>query len=371
MPPPIHERRMNPWIIIPVFNEAGTVGRVVSAARRYGPVLVIDDGSTDASGAVARVAGGEVIRHPRRLGKGQALRTGMVAVRQRGATHVVTLDGDGQHAPEDLPAVLAAARESPSAIIIGSRVGADGEARGAVPASRLNAIRVAGFFVDWASGLSLRDTQSGFRVYPVAWLDELHPRRGGFVFETEVLIAAAARSITVREVAIAVIPRAARRSRFRPIGDGLAISAYLAGRALKRWVAEARAAVGEVVALFSPARRRVRHAAMLGAGAAYGDSFASWGVALTAEALRRVGARLGGWWRHPRRRRAAVAARAALALPLLLVLATVQALAGRLLPDLVTPLVRRLYSQDRLDALIDPPEVTPESRAPVTTHGLS
>src|SRR3989442_1384092 len=175
---------MNPWIIIPVFNEAGTVGRVVSAARRYGPVLVIDDGSTDASGAVARVAGGEVIRHPRRLGKGQALRTGMVAVRQRGATHVVTLDGDGQHAPEDLPAVLAAARESPSAIIIGSRVGADGEARGAVPASRLNAIRVAGFFVDWASGLSLRDTQSGFRAYPVAWLDQLHPRRGGLGFGT-------------------------------------------------------------------------------------------------------------------------------------------------------------------------------------------
>ncbi|HEV8643084.1 MAG TPA: glycosyltransferase family 2 protein [Methylomirabilota bacterium] len=362
---------MNPWIVIPAFNEAATVGRVVSAARRYGPVLVIDDGSTDGTAAIALAAGGEVIRHRRRLGKGQALRTGMVMARQRGATHVVTLDGDGQHAPGDLPAVLAAARESPRAIIIGSRVGSDGEAGDVVPAGRLNAIRVAGFFVDWAGGLRLRDTQSGFRVYPVAGLDELQPRRGGFVFETEVLIAAAARSIAIREVAITVIARAARRSRFRPIGDGLAISAYLAGRVLKRWVTETRAALGEVAALCSPARRRVRHAAMLEAGAAYGDSFASWGVALTAEAVRRVSARLAGWWRHPRRRRAAVAARATLALPLLLVLAMAQALAGRLLPDLVTPLVRRLYSQDRLDALIHTSEVAPESRTPVTTHGLS
>lgn len=361
---------MNPWIVIPVFNEAATIGRVVAAARRYAPVLVIDDGCTDGSAAIALGAGGEVIRHQRRLGKGQALRTGIEAARRRGATHVVTLDGDGQHAPEDLPVVLGAARRSPGAIIIGSRVGAEGEAGGAVPAARLNAIRVAGFFADWAGGLRLRDTQSGFRVYPVARLDELQARRGGFVFETEVLLAAAARSLAVREVAITVIPRAARRSRFRPLGDGLAIGVYLAGRVLQRWATEACAAVGEVALVCSRARRRVRHAAMLEAGAAYGDSFASWGVAVTAEALRRASARLAGWWRHPRRRRAAVAARATLALPLLLAVVTAQALAGRLLPDLVTPLVRRLYCQDRLDALSETPEVAAEGRSPVTTHGL-
>lgn len=362
---------MNVWIVIPVFNEAATVGRVVGGARRHAPVLVIDDGSTDDSAAVARAAGAAVMRHPRRLGKGQALRTGLAAARQRGGTHVVTLDGDGQHAPDDVPLVLAAARESPRAIVIGSRVGREQPADRAVPAGRLNAIHVAGFFVDWVSGLHVRDTQSGFRVYPVAMLDDLGTRRGGFVFETEVLIAAAARSIPVREVSITVIPRAARRSRFRPVGDGFAISAYLAGRVVERWAAEARAGVGEAAALFNRERRRIRHAALLEAGAAYGDSMPSWGAALTAEALRRIMARVGGWWRHPRRRRTAVAARATLASPVLLTLAAAQALAGRLLPDLVTPMVRRLYSQDRLDALPEAPALAAGSRATVTTHGLS
>jgi len=338
---------MNVWIAIPVFNEAGTVGDVVHAARRHGPVLVVDDGSSDESSVVAAAAGAEVIRHPRRLGKGQALRTAVTAARRRGASHVVTLDGDGQHASRDVPLLLAAARQAPGAIIVGSRVGFDGEASG-VPADRLNAIRVAGFFVNWASGLSLRDTQSGFRVYPLSALDRMTLRRGGFVLETEVLVTAAARGVPVHEVPITVIPRAARRSRFRPVADGVAIGAYLARQTLHRWASEAWAAVTEVSGFLNRDRRRARHATMLQAGAARGDSFAGWGVAISAVAIHYVGARLTYWWRHSRRRRATAAAGAILALPVLLALALTQALAGRLLPDFVTPFVRHVFSQARL-----------------------
>src|SRR5438034_7128736 len=108
-----------PMIVIPVFNEAETISEVVAAARAHAPVLVVDDGSEDGGAAAARAAGAELLRHPRRLGKGQAIRTGIAAARSRGASVVVTLDGDGQHDPQDLPAVLGTAQSAPRAIVIG------------------------------------------------------------------------------------------------------------------------------------------------------------------------------------------------------------------------------------------------------------
>src|SRR5919108_4433441 len=107
---------MKPIVIVPVYNEAPTIGTVVALAREHAPVVVVDDGSTDASAAIARVAGADVVGHRRRLGKGQALRTGIAAARARGATHVVTLDGDGQHDPDDVPALLAAV--APRTIVV-------------------------------------------------------------------------------------------------------------------------------------------------------------------------------------------------------------------------------------------------------------
>src|SRR5262249_56243007 len=101
------------FMMIAVFDEEATVAAVAAGARRHAPVLVIDDGSRDASGTRAAQAGAEVIRHPRRLGKGQALRTGLATARRRGATHAITLDGDGQHCPADVPALLAEARRNP------------------------------------------------------------------------------------------------------------------------------------------------------------------------------------------------------------------------------------------------------------------
>src|SRR5207302_466700 len=171
------------FIVIPVFDEEATVAGIAAGAKRHAPVLVIDDGSRDASGARAADAGAEVIRHPRRLGKGQALRTGLAAARRRGATHGITLDGDGQHGP-----------------------------------------------------------------------DGLVTRRGGFVFETEILVAAAAAGAAVIEVPIDVAPRAVRRSRFRPIADGVAIGSYLAAETARRWRIEAWAAAREIATVVSGER---------------------------------------------------------------------------------------------------------------------
>lgn len=324
-------------MVVPVFDEAATLGAVVAAARRHAPVLVVDDGSRDGSAEVARRAGAEVIRHPRRLGKGQALRTGVAAARARGASHVLTLDGDGQHDPADLGTVLAAARAEGRAVVVGGR----GRDAARLPPDRRNAMRLAGFFVNWVGDLAVRDSQSGFRAYPIRLFDEVAPRRGGFVFETEVLLEAAARGWRVVEVPVRAIPHARRRSRFRPLRDGAAIGVYLAHRVLARWGAEAVAAAREVRAVLGAERRRARHLALLDEAAPWSGSPA-FGLVVLAAATRRAAARGAFWWRHPRLRRAGLAACATLAAPALVVLLALQALGGRWLPDVLSPLLDRL-----------------------------
>jgi glycosyl transferase family 2 len=345
---------MTVLIVVPVFNEAETVGSVVAGARGYGPVLVVDDGSRDGSAEVAARAGAEVIRHPHRRGKGAAIRTGIAAARERGASAVVTLDGDGQHSPSDLGLVLDAARARRRTIVIGGRL----DEPDALPPDRLNAIRVAGFFMNWACGLKLYDTQSGFRVYPIELFDDIRVRRGGFVFETEVLVAGVACGWRVHEVPVAALPRARQRSRFRPISDGVAIGGFLAGRVLVRWTLEARALVAALAKPFYGERRRVRHQATLEQASVYAGSLPLWAMSIGSSAIQHVVNRVALWRRDPRPRRALIAAQATAAAPVLLGLLIVQAFAPRRLPDFVSPLVRWFCSQDRL-------EVEEASLAPV------
>jgi Glycosyl transferase family 2 len=332
---------VTPLLLIPAHDERATIGAVVARARCHGHVLLVDDGSADGTGAAASVAGAEVLRHARRLGKAQALRTGIAAARSRGASHVVTLDGDGQHDPDDIPALLAAA--APRTIVVGGRL----DDTTAVSPERLDAIRVAGFFASWASGLRVRDTQSGFRLYPLPLFDAVPTHRGGFVFETEVLLAAAARGWVVREVSVRARPRAASRSRFRPVADGVAIGAFVARWAVARFGVEAADGVAELVSVFRAPRRRARHAAMLEAAAPYGGG-PGWGLAIGAAAAQRFGTCINGWRHHPRTRRTAAAATAALALPLVLPVLLAQGLAGRRLSDAVTDLIESVYAQERL-----------------------
>jgi hypothetical protein len=336
---------MSVLIVVPVFDEADTVGAVVAAARAHGPVLVVDDGSRDGSGEIAQRAGAEVIRHRHRRGKGQAILTGIAAARERGASAVVTLDGDGQHRPADLGLLLAAARARPRTIVVGGRL-SDGCA---LPPDRLNAIRMAGFFVNWACGLKLQDTQSGFRVYPVELFDEVRPRRGGFVLETEVLVDSVSRGWRVHEVPVFALARPRARSRFRPISDGIAIGGYLAGRVLIRWALEAGVFVAAIVKPFYGERRRVRHQATLEQAAQYAGSPPLWAMSVGSSAIQHVINRVALWRRDPRPRRALVAAPATAAAPVLLGLLVLQTSVPRM-PDFVSPLVRWLCSQDRLSA---------------------
>jgi len=220
-------------IVVPAFNEAATIAGVVGRLRGVCPavpLIVVDDGSTDGTAARAAAAGADCVIQARRSGKGAALRAGFAAALRRGADVVATLDGDGQHDPAELPRLLAAARESPGALVVGDRLGSEGDP---IPRLRLGAIRVADRVLCWLTRAPLRDTQCGFRLYPAALLRTLPFREGGFVLETEVLIGAARLGHPLVSVPVRSIYLPGRASRFRALADGGRIGWYLARAALR------------------------------------------------------------------------------------------------------------------------------------------
>jgi hypothetical protein len=309
---------------------------------------VIDDGSTDGTAEAARVAGATVVRHDARRGKGQALATAVATARVWGATRVVTLDADGQHDPADIPALLAASRGAPRAVIVGTRLGEDAAL---LPRGRSLAIHFAGFWLNWVAGAAVADTQSGFRVYPVALFEHARLRGGRFVFETEVLVEALRLGWSIREVPIRVVPYATRASRFHPITDGLAITVYLMGKATVRWGGEIAEGAREVVRVFTRERRTARHGRMLEKASTHAGT-PSWGAAIAVAAVEEMQACAIGWWEAPRARRARRVALATVALPALLVVGGVAAMAGRRGFGVLERWVRTLYDQHTLPALV-------------------
>jgi flavin-dependent dehydrogenase len=319
-------------------------------------VLVVDDGSTDATAARAAAAGAEVVTLEARRGKGAALRRGFAEARRRGVARVVTLDGDGQHEPDEIPRLLKVATEEPAALVIGGRLTGLTESPGRViPAARLAALRVAGFFIDWLSGVAVLDTQSGFRVYPASLLAAVSPRRGGFVLETEMLLRAADRGVTIREVPVTPIHFEDRRSRFRPARDGLAVGTYLAGRIVSRWAREGAAGAAWVVGIFSPTRLRQRHREMYQFAGPHRTNPPGWALAVgTFEAERALRTAERGW-RSAHARGLRLAAAATAATPLLLGLALGRRALARVGGDPLGAVVRTLYSQDALAATLESP----------------
>jgi glycosyltransferase involved in cell wall biosynthesis len=221
--------------VIPAYNEAATIADVVArTARQVDLVVVVDDGSTDATAAALAGLPITLLRNGANLGKGASLWRGMRHALDLGVAGVLTLDGDGQHAPEEIPRLLAEARARPDAIVVGARTfGREG-----APRARYFANRFADFWIGWAAGQPLADSQSGFRVYPAALLRGVEVKHGparGFVFESELLIAAARRGFGSRAVPVsAIYPRAARPSHFRPVLDIVRITRMVAWQLLRR-----------------------------------------------------------------------------------------------------------------------------------------
>lgn len=222
-------------VVIPAYNEAATIAEIVRRTRqRIEWVIVVDDGSGDDTAAQAGAAGAVVLRQPDNQGKGTSLWRGMRHAVEQGAEAVITLDADGQHRPEDIAKLLETHRRWPNRLIIAARL----ERREAAPRLRRFANRMADFWVSWAAGCPIPDTQSGFRLYPAAFLRRAsgpQGRRRGFAFESALLIQAGRQRCYPKVVAIETIyPAQGRPSHYRPWRDTLRIVDLVAWSLLKR-----------------------------------------------------------------------------------------------------------------------------------------
>ena len=223
------------WIVIPAYNEARTIRGLAEAALALSVrVLVVDDGSSDGT---AEQLGGlplTLLRHPVNQGKAAGLRTAFRHALALGAACVVTIDGDGQHDPRDAIRLLAVWRRQPDRLVIGSRL----HDRARIPRARYFGNRTACFWISWAAGHPIADTQSGFRVYSRAVMEVALAdcaSCSGFTFESEVIIAAAQRGHQTLAVTIgACYPADARPSHYRPGPDTIKIIAMVATRLLAR-----------------------------------------------------------------------------------------------------------------------------------------
>jgi glycosyltransferase involved in cell wall biosynthesis len=206
---------VNVAALIPAYDEAPRIGAVVAGVRPFvARVLVVDDGSRDDTGAIARAAGAEVITQAANGGKGLAIRAGLARLLAGDATHVLLLDGDGQHDPADAPALLAAAALGPD-LVIGERP----FDRAAMPRSRYYTNVISSWVISRAFiGQTVRDAQSGYRVVAADWLRRLRLTGRGYEIETEMLIKLARRGGRIAGVPIAMRYLGAP-SKLRPLRD--------------------------------------------------------------------------------------------------------------------------------------------------------
>jgi glycosyltransferase involved in cell wall biosynthesis len=205
--------------VIAAFNEGPHIREVVTGTRPHvDAVLVVDDGSSDGTAAAAAAAGAEVVRHPSNRGKGVAVRSGLAAIRGRGFTHVLLMDGDLQHRPSDVPRLIEAAAAAGAGGDADVIVGARGFDRSQMPASRYWSNVIGSWALGGLVGVPIRDTQSGFRLIRLAALEPIALTSTGYEIETEMLIRLARRGAVVREVAVALAYDGAP-SKLRPVRD--------------------------------------------------------------------------------------------------------------------------------------------------------
>jgi len=207
---------------MPAYNEEQYIAKTIVGAYRYVDlVLVIDDGSSDATVEIAQALGALVIRHRTNLGYGGALRTIFSVSRTLGAGALVILDSDGQHSPDDLPALLNGLDEG-SDVVIGSRF-LDGS-KGDIPAYRKVGMKVLDTATQFAGGdLKVSDSQSGFRAYGRRAIEAVHVTGEGMSAGSEILIQAADAGLQIAEVPITVRYDIEGTSSENPVSHGVGV----------------------------------------------------------------------------------------------------------------------------------------------------
>jgi glycosyltransferase involved in cell wall biosynthesis len=211
-------------VIIPTYNNAGTVAKVISDVKAFtADVIVVNDGSTDDTRDIlATIDDIRVIDYPNNKGKGYALKLGLKRAYEWGYRYAITIDSDGQHYADDIPTFIESIEQKPDSLLIGARnLTAEN-----MPSKNTFANRFSNFWYKVETGQELSDTQSGFRLYPLEKLQNIHFITRRYEFEVEIIVRAAWRGVNVENVPIKVYypPVEERVSHFRPLHDFTRIS---------------------------------------------------------------------------------------------------------------------------------------------------
>ena len=211
-------------VIIPTYNNDSTLSAVIADVEQYtSNIIVVNDGSTDNTAIIlASLPHIDIISYSKNKGKGWALRKGFEKAVESGYTHAITIDSDGQHFAGDLPVFMDKLQLAEDAIIIGAR----NMNQSSVPGKSSFGYKFSNFWFKIETGINAPDTQSGYRLYPVALMKDIHFFTRKYEFEIEVLVRAAWKGIKIESVPVLVYyaPKEKRISHFRPFKDFFRIS---------------------------------------------------------------------------------------------------------------------------------------------------
>lgn len=211
-------------VIMPTYNNAGTIAKVISDVKEFTTdVIVVNDGSTDDTKKIlASIEDIKVVDYFNNKGKGYALKLGLKKAYEWGYRYAITIDSDGQHYADDIPAFIEKIEENPDSLLIGAR----NLTVENMPSKNTFANRFSNFWYKVETGQELSDTQSGFRLYPLEKLQKIYFITRRYEFEVEIIVRAAWRGVNVENIPIKVYypPVEERVSHFRPLQDFTRIS---------------------------------------------------------------------------------------------------------------------------------------------------
>ncbi len=218
-----HIEQLHYCVIIPTYNNCKTLKQVIDGVLEYTEnVIVVNDGSTDNTDKILKNYGEiQIVNLKKNLGKGAALKQGFTEAIKQGFTYAITIDSDGQHFPNDIPVFVEEVLKNGEALLIGSR---NMEQEG-VPKKSSFGNRFSNFWFWVETGIKLKDTQSGYRLYPLSKINKLSLSTTKFEFEIEVIVKAAWSGVRVKNVPVKVLyDENERVSHFRPFKDFTRIS---------------------------------------------------------------------------------------------------------------------------------------------------
>lgn len=216
--------RMKTCVIIPTYNESGAIAQLVGEIRKQNlEVLVIDDGSSDNTYTLAQNSGATALRNEINQGKGASLIKGFKYAIANGFDAVITMDGDGQHLPEDIPYFMRLARYSDSGIFIGNRM----QKTKNMPIARLATNKFMSWLISCIAKQNIPDTQCGFRLIKKEALEKISLSTCRYETESEILIKASRLGFKIESVPIKTVYNE-EKSRINPFVDTLRFIKYLA-----------------------------------------------------------------------------------------------------------------------------------------------